>query len=947
MTFTANQLVHDGVVKTTCAYCGVGCGVLAERDASKSEAEQALIIKGDPDHPANFGRLCVKGAALGETVRPEGRLLYPSIGGVRADWAQATQYVADQFRAIIAEHGPDAVAFYVSGQLLTEDYYVVNKLAKGFIGTGNVDTNSRLCMSSAVAGHKRAFGSDTVPNSYEDFEQADLMVLVGSNTAWCHPILFQRIKAAKAANPAMKIVIIDPRATATNEIADLHLPIKGGTDVLLFNYLLVQLADANALDQNYIDQYTDGIAAALETARADVSDQTADAVATKLGLTQDSLNTFVQWFIDTPKAMTLFSMGVNQSGQGTDKVNAILNVHLATGRIGKTGSGPFSLTGQPNAMGGREVGGLANMLAAHMDIAEPSHRALVQEFWQSPVIIDQQGLKAVDLFDAVAAGTVKAVWIMATNPIVSLPNADAVREALAACPLVVVSEVMADTDCTRVADVLLPAMGWSEKDGTVTNSERRMSRQRAVLPAAGEARPDWWALAQVAQKMGFAEGFNYQHPHDVFVEHAALSGYQNSDDGVRRDFDISALADLSFAQYQRLAPVQWPVVKSPQPPSFPHPSPLPEGEGTQKAEGLDLSALVQTKRLFAEGDFFTPNRRARIVPVSHQPTGYSTSDQYPFVLNTGRIRDQWHTMSRTGLTARLTRHIGEPFAELHPQDAKALGVSTGDILYLQSAWGTALARVTVSDGQQVGMVFVPIHWTAVNSSKSRIGALVNPVVDPVSGQPEAKFTPVALIKAVLPQQGFVSSLHALPLLTDDAEYGLSGYAVNVRLGTGSRQELALLHVPTDVLGWLEPAINLPADVQRIEYLDEARGLVRAAWLQDGILIAIAMLGPAESLPARGWLDGLIGQAISDSDRRSLLSGIAADPAADVGPIICSCFAVGRNTICNAIKDQKLSTVAMVGQCLKAGTNCGSCQSEIAKLIEQSAPAPALSPALLG
>ncbi|MEC7119934.1 MAG: molybdopterin-dependent oxidoreductase, partial [Pseudomonadota bacterium] len=540
--FAADQLQHHGVVKTTCAYCGVGCGVLAEIDSTQTGAQQALTIKGDPEHPANFGRLCVKGSALGETVRPEGRLLHPSIGGVRADWDQATTYIADQLHTIVEAHGAEAVAFYVSGQLLTEDYYVVNKLAKGYLGTGNVDTNSRLCMSSAVAGHKRAFGSDTVPNSYEDFEQADLLVLVGSNTAWCHPILFQRIKAAKAQNPNLKIVNIDPRATATNEIADLHLPIKSGTDVLLFNYLLVQLADQYALDHDYIRQYTDGIESALEIARADVAQ---GEVAARLGLGQDDLAQFCQWFIDTPKAMTLFSMGVNQSGQGTDKVNAIINAHLATGRIGKVGAGPFSLTGQPNAMGGREVGGLSNMLAAHLDIANPAHRDLVQTFWQSPTIITEQGLKAVELFDAVAAGTIKAIWIMATNPIVSLPNADLVKQALADCPLVIVSEVMADTDCTRVADVLLPAMGWSEKDGTVTNSERRISRQRAVLPAAGEARPDWWALAQVAQKMGFV-GFDYQHPHDVFVEHAALSAYQNTDDQVRRDFHIGALAKLSF-----------------------------------------------------------------------------------------------------------------------------------------------------------------------------------------------------------------------------------------------------------------------------------------------------------------------------------------------------------------------------------------------------------------
>jgi assimilatory nitrate reductase catalytic subunit len=894
MTFIANQLVHEGVVKTTCAYCGVGCGVLAEIDASKPVSEQALIIKGDPEHPANFGRLCVKGSALGETVHPEGRLLHPAIGGVRSDWDQATTYIAEQFKAVIAEHGADAVAFYVSGQLLTEDYYVVNKLAKGFIGTGNVDTNSRLCMSSAVAGHKRAFGTDTVPNSYGDFEKASLIILVGSNTAWCHPILFQRIKAAKAANPHMKVVVIDPRATATNEIADLHLPIKGGTDVLLFNHLLVQLADAHALDHDYIHQYTDGIDMALAAARADVA---IGDVAYRLGVDHAALDTFVTWFIDHPKAMTLFSMGVNQSGQGTDKVNAIINVHLATGRIGQEGAGPFSLTGQPNAMGGREVGGLANMLAAHLEIHEPSHRALVQEFWQSPRIIEQSGLKAVDLFDAVATGKVKAVWIMATNPIVSMPNADEVRAALAACPLVIVSEVMADTDCTRVADVVLPAMGWSEKDGTVTNSERRISRQRAVVPAAGEARPDWWALADVARKMGFA-GFEYQHPYDVFVEHARLSGYQA--DRIRRDFDISGLADLSFEEYQQFAPVQWPV---------------PKGQRDGQA------------RFFAQGAFYTPNQRARMVAVSHQPTGYSTSDEYPFVLNTGRIRDQWHTMSRTGLTARLTRHISEPFAELHPVDAAALDVVTGDLLTVRSAWGQATARVLINEGQQRGMVFVPIHWNGVNSSQSRVGGVVNPVVDPYSGQPELKFTPVHLSKAHCAVHGFVLSAQALPLLSAD-------YAVQVRVAGGVRQEFA---GAIDLTTWpaqLTEQLAIPVDAERMEYIDLSRQVTRLAWIAHGRLVAVAVTGQSDALPPRAWLDSLLGHPIDAAARRSLLSGVAADPEADVGAIVCSCFGVGKNTICRAIKDQALTTVAMVGQCLKAGTNCGSCQSEIAKLIEQ-------------
>jgi len=887
MDFKADQLQHHGVVKTTCAYCGVGCGVLAEIDPLQTGTQQALIIKGDPEHPANFGRLCVKGSALGETVRPEGRLLHPMIGGVRADWDQATTYIADQLRSVIDRHGAEAVAFYVSGQLLTEDYYVVNKLAKGFIGTANIDTNSRLCMSSAVAGHKRAFGSDTVPNSYEDFEQADLLVLVGSNAAWCHPILFQRIKAAKAQNPNLKIVNIDPRATATNEIADLHLPIKGGSDVLLFNYLLVQLADQFALDHDYISHYTDGIEAALLSARADMAqgDDSQQSVPERLGVAAEDLAQFCQWFIDTPKAMTLFSMGVNQSGQGADKVNSILNVHLATGRIGKVGAGPFSLTGQPNAMGGREVGGLSNMLAAHMDIQNPIHRNLVQTFWQSPTIVTEQGLKAVELFDAVAAGKIKAIWIMATNPIVSLPNADLVKQALAKCPLVIVSEVMADTDCTRVADVLLPAMGWSEKDGTVTNSERLISRQRAVLPAAGEARPDWWALAQVAQKMGFA-GFNYPHPHAVFVEHAALSAYQNSDDQVRRDFNLAGLATLSFDEYQNLAPVQW-----------------------------------GSKRFFADGDFFTPNRRARIVPVSLQATGYQLSPDYPFILNTGRLRDQWHTMSRTGLTARLTRHTSEPYAELHPDDAAQLAVKNGDILSIKSAWGSAFARVLINDGQQRGMTFVPIHWNGVNSANSRIGTVVNPVVDPFSGQPENKFTPVALCKAEFAQYGFVLSAEPLPLLTDD------GYAVNVRLGNGWRQEFAV-NTLLDPLAFS----NIPTS---LDYQDTAQGIHRLAWLDQDQLSRVVMVAhSANRLPPRGWLDEQLGQPIDASTRRSLLSGVAADPAADIGEIICSCFVVGKNSICRAIQTQNLTTVAAVGQCLKAGTNCGSCQSEIAKLIAQ-------------
>ena len=466
-------------VKTSCPYCGVGCGVIADRDASG-----AVTVRGDPLHPANFGRLCAKGSALAETIGLEGRLLAPVVNGQEATWDAALDHVAEGFGRIVREHGPDSVAFYVSGQILTEDYYVINKLAKGFIGTANIDTNSRLCMASSVAGHKRAFGSDTVPGCYEDLETADLLVLVGSNAAWCHPILYQRMVAAKANNPACRIVVIDPRRTATCDGADLHLPLRSGSDSVLFNGLLAHLASRDAIDRAFVDGSTTGAEAALRQ----VAGQTVAQTAEICGLAEGAVALFFDWFARTERVVTLYSQGVNQSSSGVDKVNAIINCHLLTGRIGRPGMGPFSLTGQPNAMGGREVGGLANQLAAHMEIENPQHRDIVQRFWQSPVIADKQGLKAVDMFDAIADRRIKAVWIMSTNPLVSLPDADRVRRALDACELVVVSDCMRHTDTTRhAARACCRRSTWGEKDGTVTNSERRISRQRRFLPAPGAA----------------------------------------------------------------------------------------------------------------------------------------------------------------------------------------------------------------------------------------------------------------------------------------------------------------------------------------------------------------------------------------------------------------------------------------------------------------------------
>jgi assimilatory nitrate reductase catalytic subunit len=572
-------------VRTTCPYCGVGCGVIARPDGLAGAA-----IEGDPEHPSNFGRLCSKGSALGETLGRDGRLLHPMIEGRRASWDAALTVAAEGFTRIAAEHGPDAVAFYLSGQLLTEDYYVANKLMKGFIGSSNVDTNSRLCMASSVAGHRRAFGADTVPGCYEDLDEADLVVLVGSNAAWCHPILFRRMLDARARR-GTKIVIVDPRRTTTGDEADLFLPIAPGTDAALFSGLLVHLAEAGALDRDFIESHTTGFAEALARAR-EIAPTTA-ATARATGLPAPAVQAFFELFAAAERTVTCFSQGVNQAAQGTDKVNAIINCHLATGRIGRPGTGPFSLTGQPNAMGGREVGGLANMLAAHMGFS-PEEIDRVRRFWGAPRMAEREGLKAVALFEAAAAGRVKALWIMATNPAVSLPAADGARDALRKLDLLVVSENVIATDTiARGAHVLFPAAAWGEKDGTVTNSERRISRQRAFLPLPGDAKPDWWILAEVAKRMGFGDAFAYRSAADIFWEHAALSAFEN--DGAR-DFDIGGLAELGEAEYESLEPLQWPV---------------PAGSRQGRA------------RFFAKGGFFTPRlplhaqHRPRAGSVAH------------------------------------------------------------------------------------------------------------------------------------------------------------------------------------------------------------------------------------------------------------------------------------------------------------------------------------------
>ena len=880
-------------VRTTCPYCGVGCGVKAT-----PLGDGGALIEGDSAHAASRGRLCVKGSALGETLGLDGRLLYPGVrrdgAMARANWNDALDTVADGFKRIIAEHGPDAVALYVSGQILTEDYYVANKFMKGYVGSANIDTNSRLCMSSAVAGHKRAFGEDVVPGCYEDFELADAIVLVGSNAAWCHPTLFQRIVKAKEARPGLQIVVLDPRRTATCELADLHLPLKPGSDVRLFNGLLAHLAREGAVDHDFVAAHTQGMAASLDTASAggDVEE-----VARACGVDPAQLRAFYELFARTDKVVTAFSMGVNQSSSGTDKVNSIINCHLLTGRIGRPGMGPFSLTGQPNAMGGREVGGLANMLAAHLDLDNAEHREAVRTFWDAPRIADKPGLKAVDLFRAVEAGKVKAVWIMATNPVVSMPDADQVRRALAACELVVVSDVVANTDVAGYAHVALPALAWGEKDGTVTNSERCISRQRAFLPAPGQARADWQALCEVARRMGFA-GFDYDSAHAIFDEHARLSTWKNGEQGYHRAFRLDPLVGLDRATYDALEPVQWPL-RSP-------------------TEG--------SARLFGDGCFSHPDGKARFIATVPRAPVHAPGGEFPLALNTGRLRDQWHTMTRTGKSPRLAGHAPEPFVDLHPHDALLAGVREGELARVSSRWGAMVARVAHGGGIARGSVFVPIHWNGQTASDARVGALVNPEVDPVSGEPEFKHTPVRIEPFGVAWFGFILSRQDLNLerVAHWTRVRGSGF---VRYELGGREP-----VTPDMARAL---LGAGEDADWIEYQDKSEGMLRAALVVDGRLEACLFVSRRPDLPARAWLGELFAQpGLSGRERATLLAGRAPALGPDPGPTVCSCFGVGRNTICAAIKKQDLKTPAEVTACLRAGGNCGSCIPEIKSLLHE-------------
>lgn len=898
--------------QTTCPYCGVGCGVIAT--VRETALGQKVTVAGDPTHPSNYGKLCIKGSNLADTLGLETRVLQPMLGrkGQRqvTDWQTAISTVANKFQHCIDQYGADSIAFYVSGQLLTEDYYVVNKFVKGYLGTANIDTNSRLCMSSAVAAHKRAFGEDLVPASYTDFEHTDMVVLVGSNTAWCHPVLYQRIMQAKEKRD-LYVVVIDPRFTATCESADLHLPILPGQDVALFNGLLQYLYQQGQVDQAFVTAHTQGLNVALDSSQPEAS---LEHVAERTGISQEKLIQFFEKFAQTEKVMTLFSMGVNQSSRGVDKANSIINCHLLTGKIGKLGAAPFSMTGQPNAMGGREVGGLANMLAGHMDIDNLEHQQLVQDFWQSPKIASKVGLKAVDLFQAVESGKIKAIWIMATNPVVSLPDADQVKRALEKCECVVVSDICQDTDTTAFADVLLPALGWGEKDGTVTNSERRISRQHAFLAAPEQAKADWWAIAQVAQTMGFS-GFDFHSSHDIFLEHARLSAYQNAPLMARetvanfRYFNLTGLTDLSAAEYDELQPIQWPV--------------------WHKAQPQD-----EVTRLFTQGQFSHADAKAKFIATAAiDPVHQKTAD-YPLILNTGRIRDQWHTMSRTGLSASLATHRAEPYCEIHPHDALKYGVKAGDLLEVSSTWGRCILRADLSENIRRGQVFAPIHWNDQVASDARIGKVVNPVVDPLSGEPEFKHTPVMIQPFYTQWQGLLYVRQGFDTYIEKT-IQQTVWWTQVRTARAMRYELADRQKFTSTTQRIKAL--LPFTDESFEWLnleDQSSHISHTVILQHGVLIACLYIAPAARLPDRDWVASLFKrERLSAMHRKALLAGQAMSASQNDGPLVCSCFKVGKNKIIQTIQEKNISNEKQVTACLKAGGNCGSCLPEIRGLIK--------------
>jgi assimilatory nitrate reductase catalytic subunit len=910
--------------RTTCPYCGVGCGVIVESDGT-----QITGVRGDPDHPANFGRLCTKGSTLHHTAaRPvtlQARLLQPAHRGSRQSapraitWDAALTLATAKFEQVIRDHGPDAVGFYISGQLLTEDYYVFNKLAKGLIGTNNVDTNSRLCMSSAVAGYKATLGADAPPACYDDFNHASTLFITGSNTAFAHPIAFRRIEDAKRANPAMKVIVADPRRTETAEFADLYLPLLPGTDVALYHGMLHVMLWEGLVDNTFIAAHTEG----FEALRNRVRDYTPRDTAKLCGIEENALLQAARWFGEAAgRTLSLYCQGLNQSSSGTAKNAALINLHLATGQIGKPGAGPFSLTGQPNAMGGREVGGLANLLGAHRDMADPAHRAEVARLWGVADVPAVPGKTAVEMFEAAADGEIKALWIACTNPAQSMPDQTTVRRALERAEFVVVQEAFGTTRTCDYADLLLPATTWGEKDGTVTNSERRISRVRPAVPRPGGTRHDWDIVVDFARRLesklrpGLPSLFPYDTPESVWNEH------RESTRG--RDLDITG---LSYARLDE-APAQWP---------------FPEGAGTGKA------------RLYEDGVFPTANGRAKFADVSYEPVAEPRDARYSLSLTTGRLRDQWHGMSRTGTLGRLFGHVPEPAIELNAHDMGRLRLAEGDLVHVTSRRGSVVLPAQASEAVAATQAFIAMHWgeeflsgsTGTGTRATGVNALTTSAFCPKSKQPELKHTAVKVLKAELPWR-----LLGMAWLPDDKALAvreqlkplMSAFTFSSCVPFGRERSGVLFRAaayeaaPDELLAQIEGLLGL-AGAQVLHYADKRRGQRRTMRLAphgektqlDGFLLA-------GDTSAESWIKPLLQDELPAQayGRLLLVPGARAPVAVQArGRQVCTCFNVAEPEITAALQtcagsaDEQLAQLQ--GQ-LKCGTNCGSCIPELKRLV---------------
>ena len=896
-------------IKSTCCYCGVGCGVLIE-----TEGERIVGVRGDPDHPANRGRLCTKGATLHLTADSTYRLHYPERraqrdgASQRVSWDQALDEAAERFAATIRTHGPDSVAFYISGQLMTEDYYVFNKLAKGLIGTNNVDTNSRLCMSSAVAGYKQTLGADAPPCSYEDILQAKVIFIAGANPAVAHPIVFRYVEDAKAANPDLKIIVADPRRSESAEIADLHLPIKPGSDIALFNGMLHVLIAEGMLDSEFIASHTSGFDELKEIVRK----YTPQAVAEVCGVPAQDIVQAARWFGASGASLSMYCQGLNQSAHGTHNNAALIHLHLATGQIGKPGAGPFSLTGQPNAMGGREVGGLSNLLSAHRDLANPAHRAEVAALWGIPTVPEKPGKSAIDLFKALKSGEVKAVWIACTNPAQSLPNQAAVREALQAAEYVVLQEAYGNTDTAAYADLLLPASGWGEKHGTVTNSERRITHVNSAVPAPGEARHDWDIVVDFARRLGRQLGvdaerlFPYADAESIFNEH------RESTRG--RDLDITG---LSYALLDAAGPQQWPY---------------PEGASSGKA------------RLYGDGLFPTADGKARFVPVQHLKTADLPDAEYPVSLLSGRMRDHWHGMSRTGTVPRLFNLEDEPVLAMHPCDMRHRGLISGDLAEVSNGRGATVVRVEERAGLKKGRAWMPMHWGSQFMNTPGVNAVACDATDPYSKQPELKHAAVQIDKADLPYPIAVvrrcaSQSDALALL-QTARRALADYPYATLGLYGRKTPLVVLRAATAeaiddaAIAKLDHLFGIDQAGDAMVYVDASKRIAKKAVARDGHLQAVRLCG--ETL-AQSWLK----QAMAEDELDAALLRMALAPSSkapvSVAPrnIVCKCADVSDVQIRQELEAG--ADLPKLQEKLRCGTFCGSCVPEIRRMVAEHAP----------